>query len=465
MTFEAPVVFVDIETTGGSYRSNRIIEIALIRYEKGKITKEYQTLINPRVRVPQHITNLTGIREADLETAPYFEDIASDIYEILKGAVFAAHNVHFDFSFVRRQLADCDYNIRPKLLCSVKLSRALYPDHRAHSLQKIIERHQIKVDSRHRAYDDAYAVLKFMNIAYEQHGLEKFSQAINKQLKRINMPSHLDDAAIDNIQNVPGVYIFEDDAGVPIYVGKSVKLRSRVMSHFASAKNNGKEMKLSQNVHNLRTVETNSELEALLLESEMVKKLLPIYNRKLRRAHKQSLLIRKLDEAGYANIVIDTVSPMEIDQTDNIYGVFPNRSKAKEALLSLQKSFDLCSKLLGLESGEGACFQYQLKRCKGVCKGHESAELYNARLEIALERIKLETWRYKHPIAIQLSSERSVVVDQWSIVGYIEHYSDQPPIIEKVERVFDLDVYKILRSHLKQNKNFKILAPNEALSF
>jgi DNA polymerase-3 subunit epsilon len=165
--FEYPVVFVDIETTGGSYRNSRILEVAAIRYEHGEVTAEFSSLINPETYIPSSITSLTGIRESDIVGAPVFADIADQFAEIMEGAVFVAHNVRFDYSFIKNEFAMIGMNFSPKLLCTVRLSRYLYKQEQGHSLAKLIARFDIPFESRHRALDDARAILYFSKIAFD----------------------------------------------------------------------------------------------------------------------------------------------------------------------------------------------------------------------------------------------------------------------------------------------------------
>jgi DNA polymerase-3 subunit epsilon len=206
--FDRPVVFADIETTGLGARSGRIIEIALIRVEQNQVVDEFHSLVNPGHHLPDWISSLTGILDTDLENQPYFADIADKVAKILEGAVFIAHNVRFDYSFIKNHLADSGRLFKPELLCTVRLSRALYPSERSHKLENIIKRHNIKVPARHRAYEDARALWDFCNIAYREHGEEVFCNAVAKQIKRRSLPPNLNPDIVGQISNNPGVYIF-----------------------------------------------------------------------------------------------------------------------------------------------------------------------------------------------------------------------------------------------------------------
>jgi DNA polymerase III subunit epsilon len=180
---DKPITIVDIETTGGSNKYNAITEIAIIKFDSTRVIDEYSTLINPGRSIPANIQRLTGITNAMLVDAPYFEEVAETIFNKLEGSYFMAHHAIFDFSFVKRQLTSLGYDFKPRLLCSVKLSRALYPLQKPHSLEHIIKRHKINVDDRHRAYADTKAVYDFVQIAIQDLGLEAVEASLMSQLK------------------------------------------------------------------------------------------------------------------------------------------------------------------------------------------------------------------------------------------------------------------------------------------
>ncbi len=452
--FNEPVVYVDIETTGGSYRTSRIIEVAAIRVENDEVVETFRTLANPGSPIPSHITRLTGITTNDVSDAPFFSEIAEQLHGILQGAIFIAHHARFDYSFIKRQLEICNIRFNPKILCSVRLSRALYPHTKGHGLEAIINRFSIPVIERHRAYDDAEAVHKFLQIAYIQHGQDVFSTAIARQLKHRTAPPNVAIGAFDNIPNTPGVYTFKDADERPVYIGKSITLRKRIMSHFAQDTAIDKEMKLSLNTHQISYVETSSELEALLLESKMVKEELPLYNRQLRRVKKMYVLRTSLDKNGYRNTIIDYINSEEICPDSSIYGAYPSKMQARRTLENVQKTYDLCPKLLGIEKSSRACFKSQLGKCFGACYGNETVDSYNQRFETAFERSRIEAWPYKNPIVIShlesTSQPKNLVIDNWNVIGEIHSEEGCETFYKPWHSVFDLDTYKIIRSYLSQ---------------
>lgn len=461
--FEEPVVYVDIETTGGSYRTSRIIEFAAIRVENNEIVDSFTTFINPGSPIPYFITKITGITDSDVAEAPFFVEIAEKIHAILDGAIFIAHNVRFDYSFIKRQLEVYNIHFNPRMLCSVRMSRALYINERSHKLESIINRFNIPVSARHRAYDDAEVVRKFLHIAYEEHGHENFMAAVQKQLKHRSAPPNVMSETFASIPNTPGVYTFSDEANTPIYIGKSVTLRRRIMSHFAQDTAIDKEMKLSLNTHKISFIETANELEALLLESRMVKEQLPLYNRQLRRTKKMYVLRAKPNDAGYKTIEIDFVDSDTLTPDRQIYGAYPSKMKAKNALESLQKTYDLCPKLLGLEKSRHACFKYQLRKCFGACIGEETVESYNTRFETAFEHSKIDAWPYQHPIVVthleQSHQPKNLVLDNWNVIGEILQDEGCETTYKPWKSVFDIDTYRIIRSYLAQKSSIIQLQP------
>lgn len=449
--FEQDVVFVDIETNGGNGERGRIIEVAALKVSGGEIVDSFVSFVQPGSDIPHWITSLTGIKNSDLAQAPYFDAIAAQLFEFMQGCLFVAHNVMFDYSFLKREFKAAGYDFKPKLFCTVRMSRALYPEHKGHSLEKIIARHHIAVSARHRAYDDAKALHSFVQVAIEEKGFNTLQQNIALQLKTKTLPPNVDEAVIKNLPDSPGIYIFEDDKGLPLYVGKSINIRARVRSHFANATTIAKEMKMSLQSHNISYEKTDTEIEALLLESAKVKELQPLFNRLLRRKTKQSILVKSTDEQGYLAIAVENHDLSDYADLKNIYGVYQTKTKAKASLESIARTYQLCPKLLGLEKAKGACFRYQLGLCKGACIGKESRESYNQRLELALERSKIETWPFASKIAVTISDSRSLVIDQWVIQGVINH--DYDAQLEPIDNSFDIDTYKILRTFLRTHKH------------
>ncbi|MFI5212412.1 MAG: exonuclease domain-containing protein [Candidatus Saccharimonadales bacterium] len=446
-----PIVCVDIETTGMNYVNGHVIEVAAIRIENGEIVDSFNSLINPGVEVPYFITKLTGIKTADVGDAPTFADIATQLFEIMNGALFVAHNVRFDYSFLKQEFRRVEIDFNPKQLCTVKLSRALYPDQTSHKLASLIERYQFTYDARHRAYDDAHVVWQFLQKTHQDFSSDVMTAAITRQLRSPHLPKHVQQSDIDRLPIGPGVYTFHDEHGAALYIGKSINIRRRVMSHFTRDSEEYKEFKIAQSVYSITAQETGGELAALLLESQLIKTVQPLHNRMLRRVRTLTAITQTINADGYIQTTLDEIDHLEPESYDHILALYPRRRQAKESLLRLVKTFDLCPKLCGIEKTKGACFSYQLAKCKGACIGKESPELYNRRLLMAFADKMIERWPYPSAVLIQenplagLATE-GFVVDQWRIVATITQEEDCEPQIQTYKAAFDFDAYKILRS-------------------
>ena len=460
---DGPLVFVDIETNGLDHVRGRVIEVAAVRVEQGSVVREFNSLIDPETELPWFITNLTGITTNDVKHAPTFHQVADELMDILSGAVFVAHNVRFDYSFLKQEFKRIGQPFLPKQLCTVKLSKSLYPLEKSHKLESLIARHGFSFEHRHRAYDDAAVLWQFVQHLRSAFGDEAVETAIAKQIRRPALPKALNTSLINGLPTGPGVYIFNDADGRPLYVGKSVNIKKRVLSHFSRDHDETKEFKIAQAIHDIETRETAGELEALLLESELVKELQPLYNRQLRRLEKLTLARGRLDATGYMTISLEEADRIDPNQLDGILAVYPRRSRAKTSLNELLKTYELCPKLCGLEKTSGACFLSQLHKCHGACTGKELPEAYNARLHTAFERQNIQAWPYQGPVLVQEKTTTepmtAIVVDQWCVLGTVTQEPYCEPRIATRRKRFDLDTYKILQSYLTQKLSKVTIRP------
>jgi DNA polymerase-3 subunit epsilon len=447
-TFQKPLVLVDIETNGLNHVQGRAIEIAAIRIEDGEVVRTFNSLLDPETPLPQFITTLTGINPGDLAGAPTFDQIAEELKDVLDGAIFVAHNVRFDYSFIKQEFARLGIKFLPKQLCTVKLSRALYSHERKHRLEDLITRHNFTYKKRHRAYDDAAVLWQFLQHISKQFPPEQIEAAIAKQIRQPAIPKGIDPKLVRGLPESSGVYIFEDAAGSPLYIGKSINVKKRVLSHFGRDHAESKEYKIAQSIQNIRVHETPGELAALLLESKLVKQMQPVYNRKLRRMQKLMLLRSSYDTNGYLVTTLEEADEIDPTRYDDILAVYSHRGKAKRSLESVLKMHDLCPKLLGLEKARGACFLSQLNKCQGACAGKESPEAYNQRLAIAFERQRFQVWPYPGPVLVAekpFAESHGFIVDQWCILGELSQEAYCEPVVKTQDRIFDVDTYEILR--------------------
>jgi DNA polymerase III subunit epsilon len=449
-TFQNPLVFVDIETNGLNHVRGRVIEVAAIRVENGRVTRTFSSLIDHETELPHYITRLTGITSGDLTGAPTFDQIADELQSVLQDAIFVAHNVRFDYSFLKQEFSRLGMSFLPKQLCTVKLSRALYPHEKGHKLEDLIRRHQFTFANRHRAHDDAAILWQFLQHVAKHHPPEQIETAIARQIRQPAIPKGVPAELVKALPETTGVYIFEDEAGRPLYVGKSINIKKRVLSHFGRDHAESKEFKISQTIRHIRTEETPSELAALILEARLVKELQPLHNRKLRRTSRLLLLKEEIDSAGYVRVAMEEAANIDPAQLGKILAVYTTRSKARQALEEAVRMYDLCPKLVGLEKSKGSCFSHQLKKCRGACVGKELPAIYNARLSIAFERQRLKAWPFRGAIMLEEkgNNRHALLVDQWCVLGEIQQEEYCEPTLTTKAKHFDLDTYKILQSFM-----------------
>lgn len=457
------LAFVDIETTGSHFERDRITEVAIITYGPQGLQR-WSRLIDPAQFIPENIQKLTGITPEMVAGHGVFAHHAKDILEQLQGKIFVAHNARFDYGFIKASMKRAGYDFTAKVLCTVKLSRRLFPEQDRHNLDTLIQIHNLHVEDRHRAMTDADLLLQFWQIIEKRWTHEELLSHIDSLLQRPAIPSHLDAALIDEIPEQPGVYIFYAENRFPLYIGKSRSMRTRVLSHFQNTQDR-KALKLSMQVRDLDWIQTGGELGALLLEARLIKERLPTLNIQLRRS--RELCSWQLSESAQGYLQPSLVNADQIDWgvQEDLYGVFASRKEAISMLSYIAKEHDFCELRLGLEkppkkskkdllenSAKSAtpCFAYQLKRCRGACVGIEKALVFNWRLKEAMASWHLKTWPYRGPIGIREDQDIHVL-DRWRYLGSAANESEIEELLLAGEPEFDLDIYKILKKHLAKS--------------
>jgi DNA polymerase-3 subunit epsilon len=371
---------IDIETTGGSPRLEKITEIAIYLHDGERITDEYVSLINPERNIPYFITNLTGITNEMVEDAPRFFEIAKKIVEMTEGRTFVAHNARFDYSFLRQEFKSLGFNFKRNILDTVTLARKLIPGHRSYSLGNICKDLNISINGRHRAAGDSLATVRLFEILMEKDrelGQVKNGLIRNTRISKLN--PKLDLNKINDIPDEPGIYYFFNEAGDLIYIGKSRNLQQRINTHLSNNTTN-RAMEMRDQIADIDWELTGSELIALLKESWEIKKNKPVFNRAQRRTSFQWGIFSFEDIDGYINY---SYGPLDID--DSPVSVFTSKDRARGKLESMVDTYSLCQKLCGLYNSQGVCFQHQVGICRGACCGKESPHEYNERAIKAAE--------------------------------------------------------------------------------
>ena len=460
---------VDIETTGGDPKSDRITEIAIFLHDGEKVIDEFISLVNPGRPIPDFITRLTGIDNQMVHDAPPFYEIARRVVEITQDSVFVAHNARFDYSFVQKEFRTLGYTYSRKQLCTVKLSRKLIKGLKSYSLGTICEHLKIDNQARHRAAGDASATVELLEHLFRVQNQDKLPELLKSQLDSIKIPPSLNRDVVEALPDEPGVYYFYDADGQILYVGKSNHIRKRVLSHFQGAYKSTRTIAMFEQIADVAHECTGSELIALLLENEEIKRLQPPFNRAQRRAHYRFGVYAYSDQNGYLRMSVG-----KFDEKMNPVAGYTKRTSAEAAVKRCVEEYELCLKLNGLQSGRAPCFYYHLHKCKGACLGEEPAESYNERMEEALESLGHIRRRQDSFLVIsegRHTEERSVVwvehgiyrgfawldedalsSDQETILSLIPHKTESPD----VQRI----IQAYIRRHPKEVRRLSLQSQN-----
>lgn len=451
------LAFIDLETTGANPLHDRITEIGVVEVDGDRV-KTWSTLVNPERPIPRFVQQLTGIDDAMVAGAPRFAQVAEELAERLRGRLFIAHNARFDYGFVRNEFRRIGQAFRADVLCTVRLSRRLHPEHHKHNLDSLVARHALNAGpDRHRALADADLIWQFWRVLRREKGDDALLEAARHQLRRSSLPPHLDADSLDDLPESPGVYLFHGEGDIPLYIGKSINLRQRVLAHFSADTREYKATRLSREIRRIEWRETVGEMGALLLESRLVKALHPLHNRRLRAS--TEVCAWRLEEVAPGDHRPRLVSAEEEDfgRANDLFGLFSSPREAIAALRKIAEAHALCPLVLGLEQASKsgrACFAHQVGKCRGACVGKEAIGLHSARLMAALAKHRIKAWPYPGPVGLVerddfLEREEIHVIDQWRHLGTARDAAGIHELLARPDPVpFDLDVYKLLLARL-----------------
>jgi DNA polymerase-3 subunit epsilon len=367
---------VDIETTGGYAANNDITEVAIVLHNGNSVTDRYETLIRPARPIPYYIQVLTGITPAMVEDAPTFEEVAEEIFERLKDCVFIAHNVNFDYSFIKHHLQLCGFELNVQKLCTVRLSRKVFPGLQSYSLGKLCVHFNIVIQNRHRAGGDADATVTLFENILLNNGIEHVQKFLKKGSKEQYLPQFLPKEEIDKLPYTPGVYYFHNQKGKIIYVGKARNIKYRVRSHFSHNGAGKQKQEFMRNIYSITYEACGTELMAFILESIEIKRLWPEYNASQKRFTANYGIYAFEDQNGYLRLAINK----KMKNQEALY-TFQLLHEGHRLLKRLIQDFDLCPKLCYLQKDDGPCVPVNLlKACLGACEKKEEVTVYNERV-------------------------------------------------------------------------------------
>ena len=443
---------VDIETTGNGYRGQKITEISIFIFDGEKIVDEFTSLVNPEQKIPHFITNLTGITDAMVRTAPKFYEIAKKIAEITKDTIFVAHNVNFDYNIIRDEFKSLGFDFKRKKLCTVRLSRKIIPGLASYSLGNICSAEGIEIAARHRAKGDAEATVElFRRLIIRDHKFT-INSFLNAKSREATLPPLLDKQVVDTLPEKHGVYYFKNEKKEVIYVGKANNIKQRVISHFYDKKK--KERTMCLETADISYTETGSELIALLHESSEIKHLYPKFNRAQRKAGEAVGLFSYEDQKGILHLAFN-----RLKLTPNPIMKFYSMAACRTTLEKICSAFELCPKYCHLQTNVNACFHFQLQQCRGVCSEKEAIESYNKRVRKAIKSLGLQTENLVIKENGRTDEELGFVLILNGIYqgfGYVnknlELSSLEDYLLHITPQKDNRDVQRILNAYLSKNK-------------
>ena len=373
---------VDIETTGGYAAAGGITEISIQVLNGSGVVQRFETLVNPMRSIPPFITAMTGITNEMVQQAPLFEDIAPEVYEILKDKIFVAHSVNFDYSFIKSQLHYCGYELHVPKLCTVRLARKILPGCQSYSLGKLCHELGIAHTNRHRAGGDTDATVLLFSLLLAKDNDGYIPQSLKRGSKERVLPPHLPESDFEKLPYTAGVYYFHDEKGKVVYVGKAKNIRYRVNSHFTNNSIGRQKQNFLRTVHHISFEECGTELVAAVKESIAIKKLWPKFNAAQKKREDLYHIVCYQDQNNYLRLAVDKVGTGR-----EMTATYHHIDNAKAALRQMVHQFALCPKLCFTEpelypgNMHGVC-------CRGACEKNEPPENYNDRVLQAIKCMK-----------------------------------------------------------------------------
>ena len=456
-----PLVFIDLETTGANFANDRIIEIGCVELDPSGV-RRWSSLVNPGQAISSFITGLTGIDSLMVQDAPSFDELAPALLERLRGRLFVAHNVRFDYTFLKSEFRRLGIDFRATQLCTVKLSRKLFPEHHRHSLDALVKRYAIAVENRHRALADAQALHDLWAVWHSLLPEVTIREAVDALSGRPEIPPQLDPTLPDDLPESPGAYAFFDAEERQLLVRRSTNLRHQVLSHFLPAQ---RDSALYRNTARVVWREAAGELGARLGELAL--------STGRKKPENNSCCSWQLQESGNVDYRPQLVTTDDLDfaTTDSLFGLYASRREATLALRKLAEAHRLCLGILGLTplTPGAPCAGFKQKTCRGACIGKEAASQHSVRLMMALARYKLCPWPYPTPVAMVESDEFGTrqdyhVVNKWRFVGTARSESRLYELTEEATiGAFDPEIYRLVRKFLNTSKIRLVLLEN--LSF
>jgi DNA polymerase III subunit epsilon len=425
------LIFIDLETTGPNPVIDRVTEIGIVEVTRTGVQR-WSMLVNPQVPIPPFISGLTGITDEMVRNAPTFDMVQDELLQRLQDGLFIAHNARFDYGFLRNEFRRLGKTFRCEVLCTLKLSRKLFPDIISHGLDALVERHGLSTEARHRALGDAEVLWQYWQLLEKTVAGETIAAIARQLLQRPNLPAHLDPDMFDDLPDSPGVYVFYGENDAALFIARAPHLRQRVLTHFHGEQPSKRDIELAKEARRFEWFETAGEVGAQLLEARLIRQLQP--SAAIGRPTEQDVCAWRIeeDESGVRPSLAFANEP-GFARGSPCYGLFTSDQKAEMALRALAEKH-------GLSIG--------------------SRRLSRERLEKALASLPVVNWRHTGPIIIvehgDNGREDMQLVQNWHWLGTAHSAEDilslQEQALNHGQPSFEFDTYRILSRAIEQGK-------------
>ncbi len=420
------LAFVDLETTGLGPGTHRIAEIAVVTLERGQV-EEWHTLVNPG-GLSHEQRAVEGVSDEELAAAPKFAELAVGLKQRLEGRLLVAHNARFDSAFLKAEFARAGIEFEPAALCTVMLSRKLYPAGDAHNLDALMHRHGLTAEVRHRALPDARLLLQFWQVVTADFSPRRVWATIGKLLAEPLLPPHLDLNLIQALPEKCGVYTLRSEDGRALRIARAANLRREVRDYFRLDRISGKGARISYEVRHIDWQVADGDLSAKLLEIKLNAKEADCKGA-------ESPCSIRLDPAAPGLVATVVPAAELVARSEALFGLFPSERKAKNALAKMAERENLCGRLLGVE--RTACVDCNAEHCARTRPQHLMRAL------TALARLRMPPWPYPGPVGVR--EGRTVhVFDQWQPLGSAKTAGEVADLALLRPNGFDHAAYRLL---------------------
>lgn len=401
---------IDIETTGGQYNQEGITEIAIYKFDGHQVVEQFISLVNPERTIQDFVVKLTGINNKMLKNAPKFYEIAKRIVEITQNCIIVAHNAEFDYRMLRTEFKRLGFDYQRPTLCTIELSKKLFPEVASYSLGKLVRTLGIPISDRHRAQGDALATLQLFKLLLTKdinktiitHSVKEVATNISPHLLQI----------LDELPTQAGVYYIYNPIGKILFIGRGKNIKKNVNQHFISKTK--RDLYIQKHVYKVMYELTGNDLIAQLKEHQEITQNKPTLNTPKRAFSLPYGLFCRKNKDGYLELSIEM-----IHSKTSYWARYKSKEEGTNVLFEMLEKFCLCSKLTGFSQAPNHCYNFTINKCKGACIKKEPSEQYNQRVWQCIEN---HTFRNQTFLIIdkgRVPSEKSVIlIENGEFKGY-----------------------------------------------